>query len=58
MAGGLGFATTLVGLVAAFLPTADVVGVWTFELKLITGVVGPTLVGWYLFRRASPAAAR
>jgi amino acid transporter len=58
MAGGLGFATTLVGLVAAFLPTADVVSVWTFELKLITGVVGPTLVGWYLFRRASPAAAR
>ena len=54
-AGGLGLVTTAVGLMAAFLPTSDVTSVWVFELKLIAGVVGPTAVGWYLFRRAERA---
>ena len=51
-AGGLGLVTTSVGLVAAFLPTADVTSVWIFEVKLVVGVVGPTAIGWYLFTRA------
>lgn len=57
-AGLVGLTTTLVGLGAAFLPTSDVSSVWVFEVKLITGVVGPTALGWFLFwraREASPA---
>jgi amino acid transporter len=52
LAGGVGLATTVVGLLAAFLPTSDVASVAVFETKLIIGVVGPTAVGWYLFKRA------
>ena len=55
-AGLLGLTTTVVGLVVAFLPTSDVDNVWTFELKLLAGVVGPTAVGWYLFQRADRGA--
>jgi glutamate:GABA antiporter len=51
-AGALGLCTTLVGLGAAFLPTSDVRSVALFETKLIVGVVGPTALGWFLFRRA------
>jgi len=60
VAGAVGLTTTLVGLGAAFLPTADVSSVWVFEVKLIIGVVGPTALGWFLFWRAresSPAAS-
>jgi amino acid transporter len=52
LAGVLGLITTLVGLGAAFLPTADVSSVMVFELKLVTGVVGPTAIGLFLFWRA------
>jgi len=55
-AGAVGLTTTLVGLGAAFLPTADVSSVWVFEVKLITGVVGPTALGWFLFWRAREAS--
>jgi amino acid transporter len=51
-AGMVGLTTTVVGLLVAFLPTSDVDNVWTFELKLAAGVLGPLAVGWYLFRRA------
>lgn len=51
-AGWLGLVTTTIGLGAAFLPTADVERVWMFELKLATGVILPTAVGWLLFWRA------
>jgi amino acid transporter len=51
-AGVVGLTTTFVGLGAAFLPTSDVSSVWVFEVKLITGVVGPTALGWFLFWRA------
>jgi len=51
-AGVVGLSTTVVGLAAAFLPTADVQSVPLFETKLIVGVVGPTALGWVLFRRA------
>ena len=51
-AGVVGLCTTLVGLCAAFLPTADVASVPLFETKMIAGVVGPTALGWVLFKRA------
>ncbi|MGH9143948.1 MAG: APC family permease [Vicinamibacterales bacterium] len=51
-AGLLGLATTVFGLGAAFLPTSDVTSVPLFETKLVVGVVGPTALGWYLFRRS------
>ena len=54
-AGLVGLTTTVVGLVVAFLPTADVDEVWIFELKLLAGVLGPLAVGWTLFKRATRA---
>jgi glutamate:GABA antiporter len=54
-AGIVGLCTTIVGLCAAFLPTADVTSVALFETKMFVGVVGPTAVGWVLFRRAQRA---
>jgi hypothetical protein len=27
-----------------------------FEVKMVVGVVGPTAVGWYLFKRAQRGA--
>ena len=59
-AGVVGLLTTVVGLGAAFLPTSDVSNVWVFEIKLVTGVVGPTALGLFLYWRAresSPAPA-
>jgi amino acid transporter len=51
-AGSIGLLTTVIGLAAAFLPTADVTSVAVFEAKMIVGVAGPIAVGWLLFRRA------
>jgi amino acid transporter len=51
-AGILGLATTVFGLGAAFLPTADVTSIPLFETKLVVGVVGPTALGWFLFKRS------
>ena len=56
-AGVVGLATTVVSLVAAFLPTADVTSVAVFESKLVAGVVGPTALGWFLFERSARASA-
>jgi amino acid transporter len=50
-AGVIGLVTTVIGLCASFLPTADVTSVMMFEVKMVVGVVGPTAVGWYLFKR-------
>jgi glutamate:GABA antiporter len=58
IAGAIGMATTIVGLCAAFLPTADVTSVALFEAKLVVGVVGPTALGWFLFKRAARARPR
>ena len=51
IAGLVGLVTTGVSLVAAFLPTSDVTSVAVFESKLVVGVIGPTAVGWFLFKR-------
>lgn len=55
-AGIVGLLTTLFGMMAAFLPAPDVVSVIVFEAKMLVGVLGPTAIGWYLFRRAQQAA--
>ncbi len=52
VAGAVGLVTTMVGIVAAFLPTADVTSVAVFEGKMFAGVVGPTALGWLLYRRS------
>lgn len=52
-AGVVGLVTTAIGIVAAFLPTADVTSVVTFELKMAVGVVGPIAIGWWLYQKSS-----
>jgi len=52
VAGVIGLTTTIVGLAAAFLPTADVTSVMIFETKLVVAIIGPTALGWFLFKRA------
>lgn len=54
--GLVGLTATLVGTVAAFLPTSDVENVLLFEIKMLIGVIGPTAVGWFLFTRTQRAA--
>ena len=54
-AGAIGLVTTVVGLVAAFLPTSDVTSVPLFEAKMVVGVVGPIGIGWILFARSRKA---
>jgi amino acid transporter len=51
-AGMIGLVTTIFGLGAAFLPSADVTSVALFETKMVIGVAGPTAIGWFLYRRA------
>lgn len=51
-AGVIGLVTTVIGLCASFLSTAEVTSVLMFEVKMVVGVVGPTAVGWYVFKRA------
>jgi amino acid transporter len=52
VAGVVGLVTTIAGIGFAFLPAPDVGSVRVFEIKMLVGVVGPTAIGWYLFRRA------
>jgi glutamate:GABA antiporter len=54
-AGLVGLGTTVVSLIAAFLPTADVTSVALFETKMVISVIAPTTLGWVLFRRAQRA---
>jgi glutamate:GABA antiporter len=49
-AGLVGLLTTVIGLAAAFLPTADVASVPLFEAKMIVGVAVALATGWLLFR--------
>jgi amino acid transporter len=52
-AGLVGLVTTAVGIGLAFLPGADVASLPVFEAKMVIGVVGPTAIGWWLYRRAA-----
>jgi len=56
-AGWVGLAATVFGMIAAFIPTADVADPMIFEAKMVAGVSVPTGIGWYLFRRAGRKAA-
>ena len=51
-AGGVGLAATLLGIVAAFIPTSDVANVRTFEIKMVLGVTIPIAIGWILYWRS------
>jgi len=51
-AGAAGLAATVIGVIAAFLPTADVASVPIFEAKMVIGVAAPAALGWALFRRS------
>jgi amino acid transporter len=55
VAGLVGLSATLIGIVAAFLPTSDIESVLLFEAKMLVGVIGPTAIGWFLFRRTQRA---
>jgi amino acid transporter len=45
-----GWAITLLAIVCAAVPTADVTNVWLFEGKLWLGTIGVVLVSWFLYR--------
>jgi glutamate:GABA antiporter len=55
VAGLVGLCTTLVGVVAAFLPTSDVASVAVFESKMALGIAGPLAIGWLLYARGERA---
>lgn len=52
VAGAVGALVTTSGMLAAFLPDADVTSVALFELKMAAGVAGPVMVGLWLFARS------
>jgi amino acid transporter len=47
-----GWAITLLAIVCAVIPTADVTNVFLFEGKLVGGTLGVIAVSWWLYRRA------
>ena len=51
-AGGVGAAVTAAGILAAFVPDESVTSVAVFEGKMLAGVVGPILLGQWLFARS------
>ena len=53
IAGVIGLVTTVAGIGLAFLPGADVSSLTVFEGKMLVGVIGPTAIGWWLFKRAA-----
>ncbi|MGH9532465.1 MAG: APC family permease [Terriglobales bacterium] len=58
-AGAAGLTSTIVGIVVAFLPPAQVESVWKYELKMFVGctvflVVAPLLCRFMAHRRAAP----
>lgn len=53
LAGVVGCAATVLGMLSAFIPTGDVASVWVFELKMVVGSIVPIAVGIWLFSRSS-----
>ena len=47
-----GWAITLLAIVCAVVPTAEVTNVWLFEGKLLGGTAAVIAVSWWLYRRA------
>jgi len=58
IAGGLGFAVVLLGMVLSFIPPAEATNVWSFEGKLIAGTAGGVAIGLILYYRGSRAKSR
>jgi amino acid transporter len=56
VAGFVGLLTTVLGIVAAFIPTSDVDNALVFETKMLLGCLIPTAIGFILFARAQRAA--
>ncbi|HEY6905346.1 MAG TPA: APC family permease [Candidatus Acidoferrales bacterium] len=58
VAGLLGFAVVVGGIVLSFIPPAEATNKWLFEAKLIGGTVGGVLLGLILYFRGARAKAR
>ena len=58
LAGGLGFAVVLLGIVLSFIPPAEAASNWVFEAKLAGGTAGGILLGLALYFRGARAKAR
>lgn len=58
VAGLLGFAVVLLGIVLSFIPPAEAPSKWLFEVKLIGGTVCAVLLGLVLYWRGARAKAR
>jgi amino acid transporter len=58
IAGLLGFAVVLLGIVLSFIPPAEAPSKWLFEAKLIGGTLGAVLLGLALYYRGARAKAR
>ena len=52
VAGAAGLLVTLAGMTTGFVPSADVESVGLFETKMAVGVLGPLLLGLWLFWRS------
>ncbi len=55
-AGVVGCAASALGIVSAFIPTADVTNVWIFELKMVVGSLAPIAIGLWLYAHSTRAA--
>ena len=58
IAGLLGFAVVLMGIVLSFIPPAEAPNKWVFEAKLIGGTAFAVLLGLVLYFRGARAKAR
>jgi amino acid transporter len=58
IAGALGMAVVLFGIVLSFIPPAEATNKWLFEGKLIIGTVGGVLLGLILYWRGARAKSR
>lgn len=58
IAGSLGLAVVLLGIVLSFIPPAEAPSKWLFEAKLIGGTVCAVLLGLVLYWRGARAKAR
>ena len=58
IAGSLGFAVVMAGIVLSFIPPAEAPNKWLFETKLVAGTVGTVLLGLILYWRGARAKAR
>jgi len=51
-----GLATTVLALLCAVVPPAEIAHVWLFEVKLAAGTLAVAVSAWLLYRRGTRAA--